>query len=146
MLCKLTKLFSVVSSCSVGHRNFVVVENADPYACTYIAFYKFVGQIGRTLSYDIIDFHSRTRLTRIVHRFQRCFMYVHVHVQYNVMYYYTIYNEKYFQKVSFCVITHPIGQNSRAVCKKHGNHGAGDARGAKRRALSAAGHRSRVRV
>ena len=47
---------------------------------------------------------------------------------------YTIYNEKYFQKVSFCVITHPIGQNSRAVCKKHGNHGAGDARGAKRRA------------
>ena len=46
-------------------------------------------------------------------------------------YYYTIilYNEKYFQKVSFCVITHPIGQNGRAVCKKHGNHG--DARGAK---------------
>ena len=36
---------------------------------------------------------------------------------------YTIYNEKYFQKVSFCVITHPIGQNGRAVCKKHGNHG-----------------------
>ena len=30
---------------------------------------------------------------------------------------YTIYNEKYFQKVSFCVITHPIGQNGRAVCK-----------------------------
>ena len=49
---------------------------------------------------------------------------------------YTIYNEKYFQKVSFCVITHPIGQ---ALCKKHGNHGAGDARGAKRRALGAAG-------
>ena len=72
MLCKLTKLFSVVSSCSVGHRNFVVVENADPYACTYIAFYKFVGQIGRTLLYDIIDFCSRTRLARIVHRFQRC--------------------------------------------------------------------------
>ena len=45
---------------------------------------------------------------------------------------YTIYNEKYFQKVSFCVITHPIGQNGRAVCKKHGNHGARDARGAKR--------------
>ena len=42
--------------------------------------------------------------------------------------YYTIYNEKYFQKVSFCVITHPIGQNGRAVCKKYGNHG--DARGA----------------
>ena len=42
--------------------------------------------------------------------------------------------------MSFCVITHPIGQNGRAVCKKHcGNHGAGDARGAKRRALSAAG-------
>ena len=53
--------------------------------------------------------------------------------------YYTIYNEKYFQKVSFCVITHPIGQNGRAVCKKHGNHEAGDARGAKRRALGAAG-------
>ena len=51
---------------------------------------------------------------------------------------YTIYNEKYFQNVSFCVITHPIGQNGRAVCKKHGNHGAGDARGAKRRALGAA--------
>ena len=50
---------------------------------------------------------------------------------------YTIYNEKYFQKVSFCVITHPIGQNGRAVCKKHGNHR--DARGAKRRALGAAG-------
>ena len=31
---------------------------------------------------------------------------------------YTIYNEKYFQKVSFCVITHLIGQNGRAVCKK----------------------------
>ena len=61
---------------------------------------------------------------------------------------YTIYNEKYFQKVSFCVITHPIGQNGRAVCKKHGIHG--DARGARRRALGAAGrpvgHRSRVRV
>ena len=40
-----------------------------------------------------------------------------------------VYNEKYFQKVSFCVITHPIGQNGRAVCKKHGNQG--DARGAK---------------
>ena len=24
--------------------------------------------------------------------------------------------------MSFCVITHPIGQNGRAVCKKHGNH------------------------
>ena len=47
-------------------------------------------------------------------------------------YCYTIYNEKYFQKVSFCVITYPIGQNGRAVCKKHGNHG--DARGAKCRA------------
>ena len=33
------------------------------------------------------------------------------------------YNEKYFQKVSFCVITHPIGQNGRTVCKSmHGNH------------------------
>ena len=60
--------------------------------------------------------------------------------------YYTIYNEKYFQKVSFCVITHLIGQNGRAVCKKHGNHGDAYARGAKRRALGAAGHRSRVRV
>ena len=49
---------------------------------------------------------------------------------------YTIYNEKYFQKVSFCVITHPIGQNGRAVCKKHDNHG--DARGAKRCVLGAA--------
>ena len=25
-----------------------------------------------------------------------------------------------FQKVSFCVITHLIGQNDRAVCKRHG--------------------------
>ena len=50
---------------------------------------------------------------------------------------YTIYNKKYFQKVSFCVITHPIGQNGGAVCKKHGNHE--DARGAKRRTLGAAG-------
>ncbi|MCG8623047.1 MAG: hypothetical protein MJE68_13760 [Proteobacteria bacterium] len=57
--------------------------------------------------------------------------------------YYTTYNEKYFQKVSFCVITHLIGQNGRAVCKKHGNHG--DARGAKRRGRPA-GHRSQVRV
>ena len=59
---------------------------------------------------------------------------------------YTIlYNEKYyFQKVLFCVITHPIGQNGRAVCKKHGNHG--DACGAKRRALGAAGHGSQVPV
>ena len=54
-------------------------------------------------------------------------------------YVFIIYNEKYFQKVSFCVITHPIGQNGRAVCKKHGNHGAGDARGAKRRTLGVAG-------
>ena len=65
---------------------------------------------------------------------------------------YTIYNEKYFQKVSFCVITHLIGQNGRAVCKKHGNHGDAYARGAKRRALGAAGRPSiassstRVRV
>ena len=71
---------------------------------------------------------------------------------------YTIYNEKYFQKVSFCVITHLIGQNGRAVCKQHGNHGDAYARGAKRRALGVAGlpavpyrmdmagHRSRVRV
>ena len=58
------------------------------------------------------------------------------------MHYYTIYNEKYFQKVSFCVITHMIGQNGRAVCKKHGNHGDAYARGAKRRALSAAGRPS----
>ena len=61
---------------------------------------------------------------------------------------YTIYNEKYFQKVSFCVITHLIGQNGRAVCKKHGNHGDAYARGAKRCALGAAGrpagHESRV--
>ena len=87
MLCKLTILFSVVS----GPQEFAVVENADPHACTYIAFYKFVGQIGRTLSYDIIDFHSprdyySTRLASIVHGFQRCCMYIHVHVQYNVMY------------------------------------------------------------
>ena len=34
-----------------------------------------------------------------------------------LLYYTYTYNEKYFQKVSFCVITHPIGQNSRAVCK-----------------------------
>ena len=34
-----------------------------------------------------------------------------------------MYNEKYFQKVSFCVVTHPVGQNGRAVCRKHGNHG-----------------------
>ena len=32
---------------------------------------------------------------------------------------YTIYNEKY----SFCVLTHSIGQNGRAVCKKNGGHG-----------------------
>ena len=38
--------------------------------------------------------------------------------------YYTIYNEKYFRKVSLCVLTHLIGQNDRAVCKKHGGHGA----------------------
>ena len=41
--------------------------------------------------------------------------------------------------MSFCVITHPIGQNGRAVCKKHCNHGDARARGAKRRALGAAG-------
>ena len=28
-------------------------------------------------------------------------------------------NKKYFQKVSFCVLTHLIGQTSRAVCKKN---------------------------
>ena len=33
------------------------------------------------------------------------------------MHVYTIYNEKYFQKFSFCVITHLIGQNGRAVCE-----------------------------
>ena len=48
---------------------------------------------------------------------------------------YTIYNEKYFQKVFVCVIMHPTGQNGRAVCKKHGNHG--DARGR-------ASHRSHI--
>ena len=47
---------------------------------------------------------------------------------------YTTYNEQYFQKVSFYVIMHPIGQNSRVVCKKHGNHG--DARGAKHLTLA----------
>ena len=52
--------------------------------------------------------------------------------------YHNIYNEKYFQKVSFCVITHPIGGNSRAVCKKHGNHGDQDARS--RRKAPRAGH------
>ena len=30
-----------------------------------------------------------------------------------------VYNEKCFQKVSFCVLMHPIGQNGRAVCKKN---------------------------
>ena len=28
-----------------------------------------------------------------------------------------LYYIKYFQKVLFCVTTHPIGQNGRAVCK-----------------------------
>ena len=46
--------------------------------------------------------------------------------------------------MSFCVITHPIGQNGRAVCKKHGNHG--DAGGAKRRALGAAGRPRRPAI
>ena len=55
--------------------------------------------------------------------------------QFNINYY-TIYNEKYFQEVSFCVITHPIGQNGRAVYKKHGNHG--DARDAKHLVLELA--------
>ena len=57
--------------------------------------------------------------------------------------YYTIYNEKHFQKVSFCVITHPIGQNrmNGRPCAKNmvTMELAGDARGAKRRALGAAG-------
>ena len=47
---------------------------------------------------------------------------------------YTIHNKNYFQKVSFCVITQLIGQNGRAKCKKHGNHG--DARGDKRLVLA----------
>ena len=48
-----------------------------------------------------------------------------------------LYTTKNIFRKSFCVITHPIGQNGRAVCKKYGDHG--DARGAKRRALGAAG-------
>ena len=69
-----------------------------------------------------------------------------VHNYIVVTLYILVYNEKYFQKVSFCVITHPIGQNGRTVCKKHGNHG--DARGAKCRARRGrpAGHPSRVQV
>ena len=30
------------------------------------------------------------------------------------------YMKNFFQKVSVCVLTHLIGQNNRAVCKRHG--------------------------
>ena len=40
---------------------------------------------------------------------------VYADTRHILTYDYTIYNEKYFQKVSFCVITHLIGQNGRAV-------------------------------
>ena len=41
----------------------------------------------------------------------------------HILYY--IIQQKIFSESVICVITHPIGQNSRAraVCKKHGNHG-----------------------
>ena len=62
-----------------------------------------------------------------------------------LLYYTYTYNEKYFQKVSFCVITHPIGQNRRAVCKKHVTMEMHEAQSAAHSARPA-GHRSRVRV
>ena len=61
---------------------------------------------------------------------------------------YTIRNEKYFQKVSFCVITHPIGQNGRAVCKNMVTMEMNEAQSAARSARPAGHiieHRSRVR-
>ena len=62
----------------------------------------------------------------------------------SIVHCYTIDNEKYFQKVSFCVITHLIDRNGRTVCKDMVTMEIYEAPRTGRG--QPAGHRSRVRV